>query len=57
MEISHWDIETGKRVLTVGEEQDSILTADLSNDQLVAIGGTNKLIKVSDLATDEILQD
>ena len=54
--VAGWDIETGKRVLTVGEEQDSILTADLSADQsLVVIGGTNKLIKVFDLATDEIL--
>ena len=51
-----WDIETGRRVLTVGEEQDTILSADLSADQsLVAIGGTNKLIKVFDLATNEIL--
>ena len=51
-----WNIETGRRVLTVGEEQDAILSADLSADQsLVAIGGTNKLIKVFDLATNEIL--
>ena len=51
-----WNIETGRRVLSVGEEQDTILSADLSADQsLVAIGGTNKLIKVFDLATNEIL--
>ena len=51
-----WDVETGRRVLNVGEEQDSILTADISADQsLVVIGGTNKLIKVFDLATNEIL--
>ncbi len=54
--VAGWDIETGRRVLTVGEEQDSILSADISADQsLVAIGGTNKLIKVFDLATNEIL--
>ena len=28
-----WDVETGRRVLNVGEEQDSILTADISADQ------------------------
>ena len=54
--VAGWDIETGRRVLAVGEEQDSILSADISADQsLVAIGGTNKLIKVFDLATNEIL--
>lgn len=51
-----WDVESGRRVLNVAEEQDSIITADLSADQsLVVIGGTNKLIKVFDLATNEIL--
>jgi len=54
--VAGWDVETGRRVLNVGEEQDSILTADISADQsLVVIGGTNKLIKVFDLATNEIL--
>ena len=54
--VAGWDIETGRRVLTAGEEQDSILSADIFADQsLVAIGGTNKLIKVFDLATNEIL--
>ena len=51
-----WEVESGRRVLNVGEEQDTILTSDLSADQsIVAIGGTNKLVKVFDLATNEIL--
>ena len=51
-----WEVETGRKVLTVGEEQDSILTADITADQsLVAIGGTTKLVKVFDLASDEVL--
>jgi chromosome segregation ATPase len=51
-----WNIESGRRVLNVAAEQDSILTADISADQsLVAIGGTTKLIKVFDLATNEVL--
>ena len=51
-----WNVETGRRVLTIGDEQDSVLTSDISADQsLVAIGGTTKLIKVFDLATNEIL--
>ena len=54
--VAGWDIETGRRVLNVGEEQDSVLSADISaNQSLVAIGGTNKLIKVFDLGTNEIL--
>jgi len=54
--VAGWDVETGRKVLNVGEEQDSILTADISADQsLVVIGGTNKLVKVFDLATNEIL--
>lgn len=54
--VAGWGVENGRRVLNVGEEQDSILTADISADQsLVAIGGTTKLIKVFDLATNEIL--
>ena len=51
-----WEVESGRRVLDVGSEQDTILTADISADQsLIAIGGTNKLIKVFDLATNEVL--
>ncbi len=51
-----WEVDSGRRVLDVGEEQDAILTADISADQsLVAIGGTSKLIKVYDLSTNEIL--
>ncbi len=54
--VAGWEVETGRRVVSVGEEQDTILTADISADQsLVAIGGTNKLIKVFDLTTNEIL--
>ena len=51
-----WEVESGKKVLNVGEEQDTVITADISADQsLVAIGGTSKLIKVFDLSTNEIL--
>ncbi len=51
--VAGWDVETGRRVLNVGEEQDSILTADISADQsLVVIGGTNKLVKFFYLSTN-----
>ena len=54
--VAAWQVETGERVLTLGNEQDSILTASISPDQsLVAIGGTSKLVKVFDLASGEVL--
>jgi WD40 repeat protein len=54
--VAGWDLKTGKRILTLGEEYDTILSADLSADQsLVAIGGPSKVVKVFDLASGEIL--
>ncbi len=42
-----WDVTTGARVAEIGEEPDSVLSADLSPDQsLVAIGTTAKRAKV-----------
>jgi len=54
--VAGWDLKSGKRILTFGEEYDTILTADLSADQsLIAIGGPSKVVKVFDLASGEIL--
>lgn len=54
--VAGWDLKSGKRILTLGEEYDTILTADLSADQsLIAIGGPSKVVKVFDLASGEIL--
>ena len=56
--IAAWEVKTGRRVLTLGEEYDTILASDLSSDQtLVALGGPAKRIKVYDLATGEILHN
>lgn len=42
-----WDVETGKRLASVGKEYDAVLTADLSPDQArVAVGGTDRMLKV-----------
>ena len=42
-----WDIKTGDRIATIGNEVDSVLAADLSADQqFVALGGPNKLVKI-----------
>ncbi|QDU64141.1 Chromosome partition protein Smc [Planctomycetes bacterium Pan216] len=51
-----WDIKNGKRVMEVGEEYDAVLTADIRADQAnVAIGGTDKLAKVLDTGSGELL--
>lgn len=56
--IAAWEVRTGRRVLTLGEEYDTILASDLSSDQtLVALGGPAKRVKVYDLATGEILHN
>jgi WD40 repeat protein len=42
-----WDIKTGERSATLGNEFDQVLAADLSADQqFVALGGPNKLVKI-----------
>ena len=42
-----WDVQTGARIATVGNEFDQVLAADLSADQqFVALGGPAKLVKI-----------
>lgn len=42
-----FDIATGKRLATIGDENDAVLAADLSPDQtLLALGGSGKVVKV-----------
>jgi WD40 repeat protein len=42
-----FDIKTGKRLATIGDETDAVLAADLSPDQqLVALGGSGKVVKI-----------
>ncbi|MBT3637409.1 MAG: hypothetical protein HN531_10750, partial [Opitutae bacterium] len=53
-----WDVKTGKRLLAMGEEFDTILASDVSADQsLIALGGPAKRVKVYDLASGEILHN
>ena len=50
-----WDIRTGERVMTVGDELDEVLAADISADQtLVALGGPQKVVRVYSTATGEL---
>ena len=45
--VALWDIKTGERIGSVGNEVDQVLAADLSADQqFVALGGPGKLVKI-----------
>jgi WD40 repeat protein len=45
--VAVWDITTGQRVITVGDQFDSVLAADISADQQrVALGGPDRVLKV-----------
>ena len=50
-----FNVITGDRVTTVGEELDVVLASDISsNHELIAIGGPNKLVKVHATASGEL---
>jgi hypothetical protein len=53
-----WDVTTGRRVRSVGDERDVVLAADVSADQrLVALGGPWRVARMFSLETGEKLQD
>ena len=55
-QVVAWDISSGRRILTLGQEKDSILSVDINPDQsLIAIGGTSKIIKVFELGSGQVL--
>lgn len=50
-----FDVKTGKRLSTVGDEVDAVLAADLSPDQKsVALGGSGKVVKVYDTTSGKL---
>lgn len=50
-----WDVKSGERVMTVGDELDEVLAADISADQtLVALGGPGKVVRVYSTLTGEL---
>ena len=53
-----WDVKTGQQVLKVGQEYDTVLSADITADQAtVAIGSPSKRIKLHDTADGELLHN
>ncbi|MGB0580305.1 MAG: c-type cytochrome domain-containing protein, partial [Limisphaerales bacterium] len=52
-----WDIASGERILTVGEDLDTVLCADISSNQkYIAIAGPDKLVKLYSTATGEMIR-
>jgi hypothetical protein len=50
-----WNVRTGERIGTYGEEYDTILAADLSPDhRMIALGGPSRLVRVYSVATGEL---
>jgi hypothetical protein len=48
-----WDIASGERVAEIGDELDTILSADISADHsLVALGGPQKVVRVFRVAPE-----
>lgn len=53
-----WNIKTGERVMEVGDELDEVLAADISADQqLVAIGGPGRIVRVYNTSTKELVYE
>ena len=54
-QVALWDIASGKRLITLGDEYDEVLAADLSADQrLVALGGSAKTVRLLTTADGEV---
>lgn len=54
-QVALWDVATGKRLITLGDEYDEVLAADLSADQrLVALGGSAKTVRLLTTADGQV---
>lgn len=54
--VTLWNVESGRRLATLGNEYDTVLAADVSPDQSkVALGGPDRLIKIHATSTGELL--
>lgn len=56
--VAVWDVKTGKRVITLGEEFDSIAAADITPDySKIAIGSREKRVKIYDTASGALRKE
>ncbi len=51
-----WDVKSGKRVMEVGEELDTVLGADISSDHtMIVLGSSGKSVRVYSTVTGEMM--
>lgn len=51
-----WDVVTGERLMTLGDEYDAVLAADIRSDQSqVALGGPGRVVKIWSTKSGELL--
>ena len=51
-----FDVATGKRLASVGDESDAVMAADLSPDESqIAIGGSSRIVKIFSTETGKLL--
>ena len=53
-----WSVDSGRRVMEIGDELDTVLAADISSDhRLVVLGGPQKVVRIYSTETGERLQE
>ncbi len=56
--VALFNVQTGERITTVGEETDTVLAADISPDQsLIALGGPSKMLRVYNTADGKLVYE
>ena len=56
--VAIWDVRSGRRLRTLGDELDVILAADVSADQRrVALGGPQRMVRIWSVETGDKLHD
>ncbi len=51
-----WDVVSGERIATIGDELDAVLAADISSDHsMVALGGPGRVVNVYATETGELM--
>lgn len=56
--VAVWNVTTGRRIRTLGDELDAVLAADISPDQrFVALGGPQKVVRMWSIETGAKLHD
>lgn len=56
--VAVYDVKTGTRIIQVGDELDSVLAADINdNNTLIALGGAGKVVRVYSTADGSLVQE